>query len=89
MKNNKVSMDCFVSRYNIATSICSKCTEQSRKICTGFTWLGIVPTRSSESRNEKFKVQRRPNIFGVYDQQLPQAPKSCITHQLQAMQDND
>ena len=78
-----MSVDCFVSRYNIAAPVRSKCNTQSMKICIGFSWLGIVKTRSSERRTENFKVQRRSENFDLYDQQLPQAPKSCITHQLQ------
>jgi len=83
MKFNKVSMDCFVSRYNFAAPLRSKCNVHSIKICTGFSWLWIVMTRSPERRTENFKVQRRPENFGLYDQQLPQTPKSCITHQSQ------
>jgi hypothetical protein len=83
MKYNKVSVGCFVSRYNIAAPVSSKCNVQSMKICTGINWLGTVPTGSSERRIENFKVQRRPENFVLNNQQLPQAPKSCITHQLQ------
>jgi len=83
MKYNKVYVGCFVSRYNIAAPVSSKCNVQSMKICTGFSWLWIVPTGSSKHHTENFNVLRRSENFCLYDQQLPQAPKYCITHQLQ------